>query len=124
MNSWKYIGLLSSLLAIGMYFIFLFANPYSSVPANHTTIERMGLFLLAPACAALLGTLRKSHVLLLIAFFWAFPLSLYLVNFPSIFMLFFVSCMGYLIAGIRLRNRHGALKRNDEESDHVDEIIK
>ena len=54
--------------------------------------------LFLPACLALVAIIFSKKWLMLIAFVWSLPFSLYLVFTPGIFVLFGVTCLVYLIS--------------------------
>lgn len=90
---WTYIGMFSSLGAIALWLVLNFINPYNSEPASNDVLVRTGLFLLAPACVALIGSIINKRIIMFIAFFWSLPISLYLAMTPSIFKLFIVTSL-------------------------------
>ena len=54
--------------------------------------------LFLPACLAIIASLITKKFLMLLAFVWSLPLSLYLVLTPGIFALFGITCITYLIS--------------------------
>ncbi|SEO03272.1 hypothetical protein [Paenibacillus sp. OV219] len=105
MKYWLYLGILSSFVSILLWIILIFFNPYNSAPQGKDVLFRTALFLLVPAFFAVFGALIKSRIIMCIAFFWSLPLSLYLVMTPSIFKLFMVTSLCYLLSGIMMRKR-------------------
>lgn len=105
MKYWTYIGMFSSLGAMALWLVLNFINPYNSEPASSGVLVRTGLFLLAPACVALIGSIINKRITMFIAFFWSLPISLYLAMTPSIFKLFIVSSFCYLLTAILMRKR-------------------
>lgn len=67
---------------------------------NHETDVKINTFfmLFLPACLAIIASLITKKFLMLLAFVWSLPLSLYLVLTPSIFALFGITCITYLIS--------------------------
>ncbi|MEK5520890.1 hypothetical protein [Bacillus sp. HNG] len=91
------LGVISGAFSICLWVIFSFFNPYS----NTTDIEPIlnTFFMLCiPACLAIISSLISKKVLLLIAFIWSLPISLYVTMTPSIFALFGVTCFAYLLS--------------------------
>lgn len=81
------LGLISGILSICLWIIFSFFNPYS----NTTDIEPIlntFIMLCLPACLAIISSLMSKKVLMLIAFIWSLPISLYVAMTPSIFAIF------------------------------------
>lgn len=100
-----YLGILSSLVSVTLWLILNFYNPYNPKSVSNDVILRTGLFLLAPACAAWIGSIINKRFIMFIAFIWSLPLSLYLAMTPSIFKLFIVTSICYLLTGILMRKR-------------------
>ncbi len=100
-----HLGILSSLVSIALWLIFVFYNPYNSEQVSNNVLLRSGLFLLAPACLALIGSIIKNRIIMFIAFIWSLPISLYLAMTPSFFNLFIVTSICYLFSAIWMRNR-------------------
>lgn len=91
------LGVISGVLSICLWVIFSFFNPYS----NATDIEpKLNLFIMLclPACLAMNSSVMTKKSLMLIAFIWSLPISLYVAMTPSIFALFGVTCFAYLIS--------------------------
>lgn len=100
-----HLGLLSSLGSIALWLTFVFYNPYNSEQVSNNVLLRSGLFVLAPACLALIGSIIKNRIIMFIAFIWSLPISLYLAMTPSIFKMFLVTSICYLFSAIWMRNR-------------------
>ncbi|WP_127529288.1 hypothetical protein [Paenibacillus kobensis] len=118
MKYWGYFSVLSSLGTIVLWLILNFNNPYNSASPSNDVLIRTGAFLLTPAFVAVIGTFVKKRFILLIAFFWSLPLSLYLAMTPSIFKLFLVTSFCYLLAGILMRKSHETLTTSDNSRLH------
>ncbi|MFE5321428.1 hypothetical protein ACFQ88_22215 [Paenibacillus sp. NPDC056579] len=92
-------GLVSGIGSIVLWLIMIFFNPYSSpvhIDTKVLTFVMIGL----PACLAILASLLARAALMLAAFIWSLPVSLYLLMTPGIFSLFGVTCALYLISFI------------------------
>lgn len=100
-----HLGILSSLGSITLWLIFVSYNPYNSEQVSNDVFLRSVLFLLVPACLALIGSIINNRIILFIAFIWSLPISLYLAMTPSIFKLFIVTSICYLLSAIWMRNR-------------------
>ncbi|RCW40650.1 hypothetical protein DFP97_13029 [Paenibacillus prosopidis] len=85
MKHWRYLGILSSLGTIVLWLILNFNNPYNSASPSNDVLIRTGAFLLAPAFVAVIGSIIRKRFIMLIAYFWSLPLSVYLAMTPSIF---------------------------------------
>ncbi len=59
--------------------------------------------LLLPAALAIIALIISKPLLLLCAFVWAAPFSLYLVFTPGVFALFGVTCMVYLVSFLLIK---------------------
>ncbi|VEF46726.1 Uncharacterised protein [Bacillus freudenreichii] len=91
----KYIGVISGLASITLWAVLNFFNPYSNIKGTDTiTISFLMLFL--PACLAVISSLTSKQSLMMIAFVWSLPFSLYVVFTPGAFALFGVTCIAYL----------------------------
>lgn len=89
---------LASIGTIVLWCLLNFFNPYAE-PANELLL-RTFIFLFVPACLALTATYVKKPLLMIIASVWSLPISLYLLMTPSIFALFGVTSILYLVGGI------------------------
>lgn len=103
MKYWSYLGIFSSIVMIMLWLVLNFFNPYNSDLASSHVLVITGLFLLAPAFIALIGSIKKQRSLMVIAGLWSLPLSLYLAMTTSIFKLFILISFCYLLSGIRMR---------------------
>ncbi|GIN87555.1 hypothetical protein J6TS2_39410 [Heyndrickxia sporothermodurans] len=98
-------GLVAAILSIVLWLILNFFNPYSNQNNNDTTL--ITLFMLAfPACSAIISFSISKKILMLVAFIWSLPLSLYLLMTPSIFLLFGITSFTYLLSYILMKNNH------------------
>jgi hypothetical protein len=91
------LGLLAGVLSICLWLIFSFFNPYT----NATDIEPIlntFIMLCLPACLAIISSLKSKKIFMLIAFIWSLPISLYVTMTSSIFALFGVTCLAYLLS--------------------------
>lgn len=92
----KLIGYVSSLMTVFLWFILIFINPYGEL-TNYSSIVISITMLLLPAGLLALGILKNKGVLMLLAFIWSLPYSLYMLMTPGIFMLFGITCFMYLL---------------------------
>jgi uncharacterized membrane protein YGL010W len=87
-----------------------FYNPYTHERVNNDVLLITLFTLIVPACVALLASFINKPSLMFIAFVWSLPISLYTAMTPSIFKLFGITSVLYLITGILMiseyRSRH------------------
>ncbi|MFT4416795.1 hypothetical protein ACLM5H_23305 [Fredinandcohnia humi] len=93
----KILGVIAGILSIFLWFILSFYNPYSN-PTDFEPIVNTFFMLFLPACLAIIASLKFKKFLMLIAFFWSLPISLYLIGTPGIFALFGITSISYLIS--------------------------
>ncbi len=90
------LGVIAGLCSIFLWIVLVFYNPYTT-----TTSEAMAantfVMLCLPACLAIISSLMYKKYLLLIAFIWSLPISLYLMFTPGSFAWFIVPCISYFI---------------------------
>lgn len=101
-NTSKLLGLSAGSFSIILWIMLNFYNPYS----NPNEVEPMlttFFMLLLPACLAIIASITSKPSLLLIAFVWSLPFSLYLVLTPGIFVLFGATCITYLISFLLMK---------------------
>lgn len=91
------LGSIAGGFSICLWIIFSFFNPYSN-PNEIGPILITLTMLCFPACLAIISSLKFNKVLMLIAFIWSLPISLYVTLTPSIFVLFGVTCFAYLLS--------------------------
>ncbi len=94
------VGMLASFGGMVLTIIFLYFNPYSNESNNLGTVEIAYATLFAPALFALISLIFEKHRLMFISFFWSLPISLYLTGTPSIFRLFGIICIFYLVSAM------------------------
>lgn len=82
------------------------------------TVVTTFVILVLPACLAILSSLTSKQSLMLIAFIWSLPFSLYLVFTPGVFALFGVTCVAYLGCFIFMKSylerKHDANSRHEK----------
>jgi hypothetical protein len=98
----KLIGYVSSLMTVFLWFIFTFINPYAEF-SNHNSIIITIMMLLLPAGLLAIGVFLNRSLLMLLAFIWSFPYSLYMLLTPGIFMLFGITSFMYLLCFVLFR---------------------
>lgn len=91
------LGIISGGGTIFLWIVFSFFNPYSGV-LNTEPILNTFFMICLPACLAIISSLVSKKGLMLIAFIWSFPISMYTAMTPSIFTLFGLTCFAYLIS--------------------------
>jgi hypothetical protein len=91
-----YIGFFAGIFSLSLWFILIFINPYSTPDPDSAVTTFFMLFL--PSCLAIFATLTTRKFLMLVAFLWSLPISLYLIGTPGIFALFGVTSISYLIS--------------------------
>ncbi|MBB3130734.1 hypothetical protein FHS19_005453 [Paenibacillus rhizosphaerae] len=83
--------------AILLWMMLVFFNPYSS--SLETRPLQITFFTLCvPAALAIVSAWFRRRTLLLIAFLWSLPISLYLAMTPGIFALFGATSCAYLVS--------------------------
>lgn len=98
----KLIGYVSSLMTVFLWFIFIFINPYAEV-TNQSSIIISMVMLVLPAGLLAIGVSLNRSLLMLLAFIWSFPYSLYMLLTPGIFRLFGITSLMYLLCFVLFR---------------------
>ena len=96
-NIGKLVGGIGGVASILLWILLSFFNPYDS-QVDFEPIKNTFFMLFLPASLALISTLTSERWLMLLAFIWSLPLSLYFILTPGIFLLFGVTCIAYLIS--------------------------
>jgi hypothetical protein len=91
-----FLGVMAGISSISLWFVLIFNNPYST-PTHEPAVITF-LMLVLPSCLAIVASFTSRKFLMLIAFLWSFPISLYLIGTPGIFALFGVTSLFYLIS--------------------------
>jgi uncharacterized protein YqhQ len=97
------LGFIAGALSIYLWFLLNFANPYTNQAAIDGTMIVTLAMLVLPACLGIISFIFSKKVFMLIAFIWSFPLSLYLLATPGIFLLFGITSFTYLISYLLMR---------------------
>jgi hypothetical protein len=102
-------GLVASVGCIILCTIFLYWNPYSSTPPNSGTIKVFYTMLILPAFVGIVASFLKNRILMCIVFVWSLPYGLYLsvVSIPSIWNLFGVVLIVYLVSAVQMKKTVG-----------------
>lgn len=79
-----------------LWIMLVFINPYST-QINRSSIVITFIMLLLPALLFAAGLAMQRGLLLLIAFLWSLPYSLYMAMSPGVFLLFGFTCLLYLL---------------------------
>jgi hypothetical protein len=95
-------GIIGGVSSIILWFLLNFKNPYSSLVTTDT-IGNTFFLLLLPALLALFAAITAKRWLMLLAFIWALPISLYLALTPGIFALYGVTCLFYFASFLCMR---------------------
>lgn len=98
----KFIGLIAGIVSIFLWIVLIYFNPYSNLD-QFETIMNTFLTLFLPACLAIAASLTDKYIFMLIAFLWSFPISLYMALTPSVFLLFGITNISYLISFLFMR---------------------
>lgn len=101
----SYMGLIASLGCILLCCILLFWNPYSGVRAGNDTVFVIFLMLILPACLGIITSFIRYKIMMFIVFVWSLPYGLYLsiAKIPSIFNLFGIVLVLYLVSAILMK---------------------
>lgn len=105
------IGLLASIGSMVLWDILAFYNPYAHQPVAKDVLLSTSLTLLAPAVLAFIASVIKKRFLMYLAFIWSLPSSFYAVMTPSIFILFGLTSLLYLAAGIMMIKKKDRMRR-------------
>ena len=82
-----------------LWIVLVFYNPYTgSSPEDMAANTFVTLCL--PACLAIISSIMNKKHLMLIAFIWSLPISLYVMMTPGIFAWFIAPCITYFICFI------------------------
>ncbi|MFB4166958.1 hypothetical protein [Virgibacillus sp. JSM 102003] len=95
------LGVTAGITSVVLWFVLNFYNPYSN-PTEISPVVNTFFMLFLPACLAIVASLTSKKILMLIAFLWSLPVSLYLVISPGIFALFGITSIVYLISYLLL----------------------
>lgn len=90
------LGVVAGLFSIVLWIVLVFYNPYTTSIIDKMAVNTFIMFCL-PACLAIVSALLNKHYLMLIAFIWSLPISLYLMLTPGIFSWFIALCITYFI---------------------------
>ncbi len=81
------LGIFSGLTSICLWVVLNYVNPYSNVRETGVNISTLFMLLL-PACLMIFSSLTSKRSLMLFAFIWSLPFSLYFAMTPGIFAVF------------------------------------
>lgn len=101
-----FFGIIGGFASIILWIVLNFYNPYSN-PNEAEPVLTTFIMLLLPACLAIFSSLTFKPSLLLIAFVWSLPFSIYLVFTPGVFALFGATCIIYLVGFLFMRFSKG-----------------
>jgi len=90
------LGVIAGVFSIALWIVLIFKNPYTgSSPEDMATTTFVTLCL--PACLAIISSIMNKKYLMLTAFIWSLPISLYVMMTPGIFAWFIAPCITYFI---------------------------
>jgi hypothetical protein len=93
----KYFGCIAGILSMLLWGVFCFITLSETNP-DFEPIATSFVTLFLPACLATFASLTSVSYLMLVAFLWSLPISLYMAGTPSIFALFGLTCIVYFIS--------------------------
>jgi len=96
------VGIVASTSGIILWAILNFFNPYSTKGITEAMIKITFMGLGLPAISGLVASVFKIKWLMYAVFIASLPLSLYLAGTPSIFKLFLLVSLFYLVSAILL----------------------
>lgn len=96
------LGYSAASASIVLWILFVFFNPYSSGLVRGSAVTTF-LMLLLPALLFTAGIALRRSSLLIIAFLWSLPYSLYMAMTPGIFLLFGLTSFLYLLCFVLFR---------------------
>lgn len=91
------LGVIAGLFSIALWFVLVFYNPYTTSTSDSVAVSTFYMLFL-PACLAIISSWMNKKYLMLIAFIWSLPFSLYLAFTPGIFSWFIASCIAYFVS--------------------------
>lgn len=102
-SKYSLFGVVASVGCIILCAIVLFWNPYSKTPASNDTVLIIFIMLIFPAFIGIITSFLRNRILMYIVFVWSLPYGLYLsvASIPSIWNLFSVVLILYLVSAIR-----------------------
>ncbi|WP_129692256.1 hypothetical protein [Gottfriedia acidiceleris] len=96
------LGVCTSVVSILLWVVLNYFNPYSN-STETDVVTRTAIMLFFPAYLALFASLTYRKWILLLAFIWSLPISLYMALTPGIFAVFGITSLCYLISFILMR---------------------
>lgn len=107
----SFFGVVAAIISISLWLLLNFFNPYSIETNTGTTLITL-LMLVLPAISAIISYFTSRKLLMLIAFIWSLPLSLYMLMTPAIFLLFGLTSFCYLFSYILMRKNNIYLNKS------------
>ncbi|OZM57560.1 hypothetical protein CIB95_04090 [Lottiidibacillus patelloidae] len=92
-------GITGGIFSIFLWLSLNFYNPYSN-PNEIEPVLTTFFMLFLPALLAIAASFSPKPSLMLLAFLWSLPFSIYFVLSPGVFALFGATCMCYFISFI------------------------
>lgn len=93
------LGMLGSGSSMGLWLVLNFYNPYSNV-LDTSVLMSTFVMLFLPACLAMMAVMAQQKYMMLIAFLWSLPISLYMLATPGVFAMFGITVLTYLASFI------------------------
>jgi len=90
------LGVIAGVFSIVLWIMLVFYNPYTRSGSEDMATTTF-VTLCLPACLAIVSSFMNKKYLMLIAFIWSLPISLYVMLTPGIFAWFIAPCISYLI---------------------------
>lgn len=90
------LGVKAGVYSIVLWVLLVFYNPYTGSSPENVAVNTF-VMLCLPACLAIIAAFMDKKYLMLIAFIWSLPISLYVMLTPSIFAWFIASYITYFI---------------------------
>lgn len=110
-RNFSLLGVVASVGCILLCVMFLFWNPYSRIQAGMDTVLILLIMLIFPAFLGIITSFLRNRILMYIVFAWSLPYCLYLsvASIPSIWNLFSVVLILYLVSAIRMSHQYPKL---------------
>lgn len=90
------LSIIAGVFSMVLWIVFVLYNPYTNSTASDAAFNTF-IMIFLPACLAIYASCRNKKVLMLAAFIWSLPISLYLTLTTGIFAWFIASCIAYFV---------------------------
>lgn len=108
------LGIISSISGVILWVILNFLNPYSSEGSIEATIRITFMWLGLPAICGLVASVFRIKWLMYTTFIVSLPFSSYMAATPSIFKLFILVSLCYLVSAVLMIRRVTKVKENKD----------